>query len=620
MNAWGLLAETLTERLAVTLLHFLWQGVAIVTILLVLGWVLRLQRPAGRYALYLLGLCVMAACPLLTFWSLPSGQQPPPPVTEPATSVHPNEFQNERLEIDAGSASGRIVPAVAPMSENWAVQVPWLPRTQRWIVFGWLLGVTVLGSRLLMGWLWLRLLQRQLEPVPPALVEQAQRLCRALHLGLPRLHASRHIQEAIATGLFRPMILIPVAWLITLPPDMVEAVLAHELAHLRRWDLWVNALQRLIETFLFYHPAVWWLSRRLRLERELCCDELAVQLTRDRLRYVQTLERVGRLVALAAPTELALTMGGKRMTLLLRVNYLLNHQPPRLSTAPWLTGLLAAALPIAVWSFALSEPVQQGSAAETNTVTVTVVDSANQPVEGAEVQVFKDNALVKHALRTDAQGQVHLSNTWPNGGDGDYALVVREGDRLGWLDFLQNPNPKEQDPSFRIAVLPLDQLIQGTLVDAQGRPLGAVPLRVNGLSDDTNRYIWAGRFHKEPLIPNVLTDREGRFQIKVPAGAQGELQPQHADWTAFRIRWKKGDNEVGRIQLSPAGRIEGRVVDARTGKPLAGASIALRRTTRIARPADGEIASLMGTVSSLSAAFNRGSTMPCSWVGRMTAS
>lgn len=353
MNVWGIFPETLTERLAVTLVHFLWQGVAVLMVLLLLGSLLRIERPAGRYALYLLGLCMMAACPLVTFCSLPSGHESPSPVKQAAFD-EPGDLPVQSSKPDAAPVSQPRLPTLPLVAEDRAGQASWLPMAQRCIVLGWMLGVAVLGGRLFVGWFWLRWLRRRLEPVPTALVEHAERLCRALDLRPPRLRACRHIQEVIATGLLRPLILFPVSWLAELPPDMLEAVLAHELAHLRRWDLWVNALQRLVETFLFYHPAVWWLSRRLRVERELCCDELAVLLTRDRLRYVQALERVGRLVALATPSDLALAMGGKHMTLLHRIKYLLNPRPTRLSPTPWLAGLVALALPLAVWWFALS--------------------------------------------------------------------------------------------------------------------------------------------------------------------------------------------------------------------------------------------------------------------------
>ena len=96
----------------------------------------------------------------------------------------------------------------------------------------------------------------------------------------------------MAVGLVRPLVLIPAAWATEMPLPMLEAVIAHELAHLARRDLWANLLQRIAETLLFYHPAVWWLSRRLRIERELCADELAVGITGDRLNYARALEHI----------------------------------------------------------------------------------------------------------------------------------------------------------------------------------------------------------------------------------------------------------------------------------------------------------------------------------------
>ena len=88
--------------------------------------------------------------------------------------------------------------------------------------------------------------------------------------------------------------LVPVAWVTEMPAEALEAVIAHELAHVRRLDLWVNLLQRVVETLFFYHPAVWWISRQLRQEREMCCDEMAVAATGERLAYVEALELVAR--------------------------------------------------------------------------------------------------------------------------------------------------------------------------------------------------------------------------------------------------------------------------------------------------------------------------------------
>jgi TonB family protein len=109
-------------------------------------------------------------------------------------------------------------------------------------------------------------------------------------------------------GWIEPVVLLPAATILGLTPQQLEAVLAHELAHILRYDYLVNMLQTVVETLLFYHPAVWWASARIRQERELCCDDLAVESCGDALCYARALTRLERLRA-AAP-RLALSSAG----------------------------------------------------------------------------------------------------------------------------------------------------------------------------------------------------------------------------------------------------------------------------------------------------------------------
>src|SRR4030095_13888079 len=109
------------------------------------------------------------------------------------------------------------------------------------------------------------------------------------------LFRSVHVVESIAVevptviGWMRPVILLPVAAVAALTPAQVEAILAHELAHIRRHDYAVNLLQTTAETLLFYHPAVWWISKRIRAEREHCCDDVAVRVCGDAVSYAHAL-------------------------------------------------------------------------------------------------------------------------------------------------------------------------------------------------------------------------------------------------------------------------------------------------------------------------------------------
>ena len=160
------------------------------------------------------------------------------------------------------------------------------------------------------------------------------------------------------------MIILPAAWLMELSSDVLEAVIAHELSHIRRWDLWVNLFQRFVETLFFYHPAVWWVSRQIRLEREKCCDELAVTVTGNRVVYATTLEFLARKRLAVVQAALAAGMGGSKMALLNRVRYILGSKTTEQPVGWWQAGMFALAVPIVIWLATENLEYKQASATE----------------------------------------------------------------------------------------------------------------------------------------------------------------------------------------------------------------------------------------------------------------
>ena len=398
------LPEAIQERVVIVLAHFVWQGVAIAALLATLIAVLNIKRPSTRYASSLVAFLLMTLCPVVTWCVVPTlGVREVSPVLdsldpsrefatdtqnlEGVAKVEPSQAADEfrwqsqipnlRSQMELETPNSISLP-MDPSSSNVATDWRQTLRTyEPWIIGVWLCGVALLSLRLLCGvigvWRW----RRSVELVPESLAPVIERLWGAmslprlrfgLHFGttvMPRVRVCRRVAEAVAIGLFKPMILLPAAWVMELPADMLEAVLAHELAHVRRLDLWVNLLQRLVETLLFYHPAVWWLSRRLRIERELCCDELAAEVTRDRVRYAETLEHVARWVARPesskgvglngeldhalrkasgrATDPFAVAMIGREGVLLHRIRQLLGVTPPVRIGSAWLAGLLTLA-------------------------------------------------------------------------------------------------------------------------------------------------------------------------------------------------------------------------------------------------------------------------------------
>jgi ankyrin repeat protein/beta-lactamase regulating signal transducer with metallopeptidase domain/Tol biopolymer transport system component len=340
-------SQPVWHRLGLTLVHFLWQGLAVAVLVYAAVRILRLKRGNPRYAAYLVAFAVMAASPLLTFLVL--DRHVPLTVTAPEPAA----------ALESSGPLARAVPTAVPAQlpeDPLPVSSTYQPslraRLDRalqnalpWALVGWMGGVLMLSVRLLLGFLGVYRWRRQVEPLPEGLEARIVRLSERLGLpGFARVFASHRAREVVALGYLRPMVLLPATLVTQMPPEMLEAVIAHELAHIRRLDLWVNLAQRVVETLLFYHPAVWWLSSRLRSERELCCDEVAVQATGERLTYASALETAGRTRWAARQPLLALELGQDRRSTLGRVRHVLGLPPSPPDSRFWLAGIVTVAL------------------------------------------------------------------------------------------------------------------------------------------------------------------------------------------------------------------------------------------------------------------------------------
>ncbi|MEZ6091503.1 MAG: M56 family metallopeptidase [Pirellulaceae bacterium] len=148
-----------------------------------------------------------------------------------------------------------------------------------WAVVAWVVGVSLMSIRLLTGWSLTRRLRRRGTSDAP---EDALALFTDLKKQIGGCAAARLVQSTLVSvpsivGHFRPVVLLPVTALTGLSEQQLRAILAHELAHVKRYDYLINICQSVVETLLFYHPAVWWVSRRVRIEREHCCDDVAIR-------------------------------------------------------------------------------------------------------------------------------------------------------------------------------------------------------------------------------------------------------------------------------------------------------------------------------------------------------
>jgi beta-lactamase regulating signal transducer with metallopeptidase domain len=347
MSVVEFLSQPVWQRLGLTLLHFLWQGLAIAALFGLIIRILRLSRGNNQYFASLLAFLVMMACPIATFLTLdiPTESLAMPiatqVITEPIASSWDTlgDLPVEDTQTNTSVALPEIaepVPSI-PLREKIA---DYLHTSLPWAISAWLVGVFVLSMRLLMGFVGVHRWRQGLEPLPDNPAQRVSLLAKRLGLrGITRVFVSPCAVQAVAIGYFRPMVLLPAAMVTQMPPDMLEAVIAHELAHIRRFDLWVNLLQRVAETLLFYHPAVWWLSNRLRSERELCCDELAIRATGQRLTYASTLEHASRTEFISKQPALAVGLGRDRKPTLNRIRHILGLAPTPQTSRAWMAGL-----------------------------------------------------------------------------------------------------------------------------------------------------------------------------------------------------------------------------------------------------------------------------------------
>ncbi len=340
-----LLREPAAQAIGWALLHFIWQGTLVAALTAMVLTFFRNGAADIRYVVATIGLSVMLTLPAVTAVQLLRAdvnhdfrltdhdfRLKAEATTVPAAATGPVASGFSRKKVSVATATEMASATSSSRFVNDVGIEAWLPM----LVFAWICGVVVLSLRLASGWLWVQ----RMKSHGTAAVEDgwdliASRLSRRLHIGRPvRLLQSTLVDVPTVIGWLRPVILLPASALSGLTPHQLEAILAHELAHIRRHDYLVNLLQAVVETLLFYHPAVWWLSRRIRAERENCCDDLAVSLCGDPIVYAQALTE---LEGLRGPSH-RFVMAADGGSLVQRVRRLLGV-PTHAGRAPgWLAG------------------------------------------------------------------------------------------------------------------------------------------------------------------------------------------------------------------------------------------------------------------------------------------
>ncbi|GAA4786389.1 M56 family metallopeptidase [Lysobacter hankyongensis] len=428
----SVLATTLTTALvpalAQGLLHFLWQGAAIGASAWLILWMLRTARPQARYAVACIAL---AACLWLPLQTLRQGLQP---ATAP-TDTSP---------IAAEATADAVAPTVlATLGHAFSARSAPLDAATPWVVALWGVGVGAMLLRLLAGLSWLRRARRAARlPVPEIWQSRWRALCARMQLDdRIRLLISDDDDGPLSAGIFRPVVIVPAALLARMPAELLEALLAHELAHIRRHDYLVNLLQTLVESLLFYHPAVWWLSHRIRIERELIADDIAANALGEPRRLALALSALDRHAAAthphATPALAQAAQGGHLMT---RIQQLIRPTRPGIGARIALPAVALLATGVACYAYAQADraPLQAAQRVQAErpaAASPTIVAAGPRGVvrTGAVVHVDSDRAHEGYALVNGDSEKLFFSGDTDQVDDVRAAQAALDGDFL-WFN------------------------------------------------------------------------------------------------------------------------------------------------------------------------------------------
>ena len=385
-----------TTALGWALVTFVPEGVITAHFAAGLLWSIRGWSPSARYGVALGAMALMAACPLVSVTRQLAGQVK---LSQVASRLRP-AVAPVNTALPEATVLGPSVTAPAP-----ATTIPALPSSNRidWrteleaklpaLVVLWLIGVSFLALRLVVGLVEVAgLTRRRVAPLTGSTRLMLDRLIeRAGVRRAVRGFASARVEVPTVVGWFWPTILLPTAHLARLSARQVEAILAHEVAHIRRFDYLVNLAQVAVEALLFFHPAVWWISRRVRVEREHCCDDVAVSLVGgDRLLVARALVE---LEGARQTSAFGLAATGPGGSLQARARRLILPTPtdPKTRGAGWagmaiLAGTLAL---VVVGARAGGSPAQEQEQDQSFPIEGRVVDQQGNPVSGARLHLYR---------------------------------------------------------------------------------------------------------------------------------------------------------------------------------------------------------------------------------------
>lgn len=616
----------LTYRMGWTLVHSLWLGALVAGVLALVLPVLQRRGALARYTAACSALVIMVVGMGCVYWMIPPRTQEPQAQARvqfqgagsaahlPAVPMMAEPRPNVVMPAAPAIAAPQTAMAEVKVSEPLAVTAnKFLAPAIPWVALAWGAGVLLLSVWQLSAWIAARrLCQVATQGAEEAILKSVSRLQQRLRVLKPvKVLRSMLVQVPMTVGWLRPVILLPASLATGLSSRQLEMLLVHELAHIRRMDYLVNLLQTLVETLLFYHPAVWYISRRIRTEREHCCDDVVLELCGDREVYAQAL-----VACTGAAAQMAMASSGGN--LLIRLRRILGVSSPPSMGRTWLAAPLTLIVIMAMIVVPLAysaekspgpqaqpttqpasrsgeQPITAPVETQTRNITGKIVDPDGKPIDDAEVLLLQfgkhmgfaypiEQATVGRA-QSDATGQFTVAVAGRHE-DAFIMAVARKPDiGFGYTHVIGYPS---KDGKMREIKLSKTAELTGVVVDNAGQPIVNAQVRADLYRDDQNN---------EPDVMGcptldwfaAQTDKDGRFVIPgIPSEYRVEFMVKSAGRaTVYTQRRPSGDNALAaqfragqeniRIVLAPESRIEGVALAVNSQKPVAGVKLIAMR-------------------------------------------
>ncbi|MCF7955333.1 MAG: right-handed parallel beta-helix repeat-containing protein [Phycisphaerae bacterium] len=461
-----ILSNPIVQRIGFAIMHSLWQCTAIAILLAGVLLALRNRRTQVRHNAAVSALLLMVIASVVTVFVAGGGQKVAPVVAADGSlaRIPDGSITSVEMPVLVGDAVPPVVETVlAPVvltknapAANAAGIVDKIEIAAPYLAIAWVIGVLILSVWHLGGWAQLRRLRIvMVKPVEDHVSQKLARLARSLAVTRTiEIVESALVSVPTVIGAFKPVVLLPASALTGLSADQLEMILAHELAHIKRNDYLMNLIQTAIDILLFYHPAAWYVSRKIRAERENCCDDIAVKITGDSLKYARALTTLEEIKATNRRLAVAAT-GGNFFD---RIARLVGKEDTRKTKPAWQTAaitmlvIFAAVVPLCFAMSAKSSlPLNSESVLDNQRYLPLVCGDGELILAGKKINSLEDLyfALAEIKERPEKTLQVTLSDPGMKADDVERTKIVL----MTWARVLKFKEVVfTGDPTFKVSL------------------------------------------------------------------------------------------------------------------------------------------------------------------------